>query len=185
MATTASWPIAAATAAASSGQPGRKVSLFVLANITLPLSRAGTEPATPGEGESKKGEVATLSLIGSLETWAAPPGTARPRLSLCVRANRHGLDADELAAELAVAKRDGAGGQREQGMILADADSGARTIFGAALAHDDVAADDALAAELLHAEALRLGIAAVTRRAACFLMCHGSSLALNLFTRPY
>jgi hypothetical protein len=41
-------------------------------------------------------------------------------------------------------------------MVLADADIGARIIFGAALAHDDVAADDMLAAELFHAEALGL-----------------------------
>ena len=44
--------------------------------------------------------------------------------------------------------------------------------LGAALAHQDVAGDDGLAAELLDAEAAACGIAAVARRAACFLMRH-------------
>ena len=45
-------------------------------------------------------------------------------------------------------------------------------ILGAALAHQDVAGEDLLAAEFFHAEAPALGIAAVARGAACFLMCH-------------
>ena len=53
-------------------------------------------------------------MVRFREPWAASPETARPRLSLCVRANRH-VDADELAAELAVAKRDGAGGEHVVG----------------------------------------------------------------------
>src|SRR3954471_24465756 len=105
--------------------------------------------------------------------WAAPPGTALDRQSLFRFACRH-VHADELAAELAVAERDSAAGKREQGVIPADADIGARIIFGAALAHDDVAADDILAAELLHAKAPARGVAAVAGGTACFLMCHVS-----------
>jgi len=44
---------------------------------------------------------------------------------------------------------------------------------GAALAHEDVAGQRMLAAELLHAEALRLGVATVTRRTTGFLVSHG------------
>ena len=44
--------------------------------------------------------------------------------------------------------------------------------LGAALAHDDAAGGDELAAESLDAEALRLRIASVARAAACFLVCH-------------
>src|SRR5687767_8477259 len=105
---------------------------------------------------------------------AAPRGTTLPRLSLFRRFRPQ--DVDVLAVQLAVAKRDGAGGQRKQGVILADADILARIIFGAALAHDDVAGEDRLAAELLHAKPLALGVAAVAGRAACFLMCHDCTL---------
>src|SRR3954469_11489989 len=60
----------------------------------------------------------------------------------------------------------------EQGVVLADADIGAGVELGAALTDQDVARDHDLIAELLHAQALAGGIAAVTRTAACFLMCH-------------
>src|SRR3954451_1294630 len=79
---------------------------------------------------------------------------------------------DVLAAKLAVAERDQTVGQCKQGMILAKADVGSRVPFRSALAHDDVAGAHGLAAELLHAEALALAVAAVAGRAACFLMCH-------------
>src|SRR5438552_13608050 len=86
-----------------------------------------------------------------------------------------------FAAELAVAERDATVGKREQGVILADADVVARVPFRAALAHDDVAGAHGLAAELLHAEALALAVAAVAGRAACFLMCHVELLRFRGF----
>src|SRR5690349_15048401 len=64
-------------------------------------------------------------------------------------------------------------GLGEQGVVAAHADVDAGMELRAALAHQDVAGDDALAAELLEAEALGLRIAAVTGTAACFFMCHG------------
>ena len=57
-------------------------------------------------------------------------------------------------------------GRGEQGVVLAKADIVARPELGAALAHDDVAGENLLAAELLDAEALAGGIATVTRGAA-------------------
>jgi hypothetical protein len=48
----------------------------------------------------------------------------------------------------------GAFGQREQGVVLADADVFARVEFGAALANDDVAGEDELAAVALDARRL-------------------------------
>src|SRR3954470_19843400 len=77
-----------------------------------------------------------------------------------------------LTAELAISERDLAVGKRKQRMILAQADIVARVPLGAALAHDDIAGANGFAAELLHAEALALTVAAVAGRAACFLMCH-------------
>src|SRR5688572_21209990 len=114
-----------------------------------------------------------------------PPGTALPRLSLFRRARRVHVDAHELAAQLAVAERDAAVRKRKEGVVLAHADAGTWIIFGAALAHDDVAGEDILAAELLHAEPLALGVAAVAGRTACFLMCHDETLASYPFICLY
>src|SRR6185503_15091304 len=63
--------------------------------------------------------------------------------------------------------------RREQGMVLADAHVHAGMEHRAALANEDRARVDELAAEGLEAQALALGIAAVAGRAACFLVCHG------------
>src|SRR5262245_19203902 len=62
---------------------------------------------------------------------------------------------------------------REQRVVLADADVHAGVELGAALANEDRTRAHLLAAEGLEAQAFRFGIAAVTRRAACFLVCHG------------
>src|SRR3954447_24551742 len=88
---------------------------------------------------------------------------------------------DVFAAKLAVAERDLAVGKRKKSMILAQADVVARVPLGAALTHDDVAGANTLAAELLHAEALALTVAAVAGRAACFLMCHVELLRFRTF----
>ena len=55
----------------------------------------------------------------------------------------------------------GAVGGGEQGVVAADADILAGIHLGAALADDDVARQDLLAAEALHAQALAVRIAAV------------------------
>src|SRR6185295_11172955 len=86
------------------------------------------------------------------------------------RNRRH--DVDVLAAKLAVSERDQTVSECKKRVILAQADVGPRVPLGAALAHDDIAGANGFAAELLHAEALALAVAAVAGRAACFLMCH-------------
>ena len=53
-----------------------------------------------------------------------------------------------------------------------DADALAGTQARAALAHDDLAAADRLPGERLDAEALRVGVAPVARRAEALLVCH-------------
>ncbi len=98
-------------------------------------------------GRNEKGEepwrLLSLEFGSRTETWSRPSG-GRPfidaSLFRCFRRLRH-VDADELAAELAVAKRDPAVGKRKEGMVLADADVGARIPAGAALTHDDVAGE--------------------------------------------
>jgi hypothetical protein len=63
----------------------------------------------------------------------------------------------------------------EDRVIPADADAHARVPLGAALAHEDVAGDDALTAEPLNAEVLGMGVAAVPGRAACLFVCYPRS----------
>src|SRR5690606_38187416 len=62
--------------------------------------------------------------------------------------------------------------QREQGVVAAEADARTRVELGAALAHDDVAGSDRLAAVDLDAEVLRVGVAAVAGRTTSLFMCH-------------
>ena len=63
------------------------------------------------------------------------------------------VDRHVLAAKLAIMEAHAAVGQREQGVILAHADVGARVHLGPALTDDDVAADHFLTAKLLDAKA--------------------------------
>src|SRR5688572_25815723 len=60
----------------------------------------------------------------------------------------------------------------EERVVSAHADVFTRVNLRAALADDDAARRDELAAEGLDAEALRLRVAAVTRASARFLVCH-------------
>src|SRR6185503_4231502 len=84
-----------------------------------------------------------------------------------------GLDADEgvlldaLLPILHTARHLG-----KQGVFGAGADVVAGPINSAALTHQDVAGQHLLAAELLEAEPLRLGFAAVLGTAACLFVCH-------------
>src|SRR6478672_10590667 len=90
---------------------------------------------------------------------------------------------DVFATKLAVAERDLTGGKCKKGMVLAHADVAAGMPLGSALTHDDVAGEDSLSTELLHAEALALTVAAVAGRAACFLMCHDVLLRFRRLLR--
>src|SRR5580704_3385846 len=97
----------------------------------------------------------------------------------CHRHHRHVDAALGFGAELNVTSH-----EREQGVIAAQADIAAGMPLGAALARQNVARDDALAAENLDSKALAVRIAAVTGRAACFFVGHRGvpefALILNL-----
>ena len=73
------------------------------------------------------------------------------------------INADELAGAAFVLKLDDAIDQCEQRIILAPADVVAGFPPDAALASDDVAAENSLTAKLLETESLRLRVATVTR----------------------
>src|SRR5512140_1902413 len=65
-----------------------------------------------------------------------------------------------------------AAGEGEQGVVAPETDVRAGREFRAALAHDDRACIDGLAAEALDAEALRVAVASVPGTSAAFFMCH-------------
>src|SRR5580704_10042616 len=79
---------------------------------------------------------------------------------------------DEGAAAQSLVEFDRAIDQREQRVIAPHADLAAGMKLGAALADDDVAGDDDLAAEFFDAEPAAAAVAPVAGRAACFLMRH-------------
>src|SRR5690554_2674476 len=62
--------------------------------------------------------------------------------------------------------------EREQRVVATQADARTRVELGAALANDDVAGIDGLAAEDLDAQVLRVGVAAVARGTYAILVCH-------------
>src|SRR3954447_18172560 len=111
--------------------------------------------------ETEKGERRPFPLCN-------PVGWERLFGGQCRRRDHVHLD----LALRAGAEGDHAVGGGEQGVVAADAYIGARIHLGAALADQDVAGENLLTAEALHAQALAVGIAAVARGAACFFVCH-------------
>jgi hypothetical protein len=93
------------------------------------------------EGEPKLAPVEKLVVVGQL-----------------LRRNH---DVDDLAAAL-LTELDCTGSEGEQRVVAATANVGAGVEVGAALAKDDLARLDDLAAEALNAEVLGVGIATVT-----------------------
>src|SRR6267143_2203760 len=104
---------------------------------------------------------------------APPRGTLLGGLGLR-RSRRH--DRDILAPGQALVELDRTARSREYRVVAADADMRARVKLGAALAHDDVAWDDDLAAIFLDAEPPAAAVAPVARGAACFFIRHPSLL---------
>src|SRR4051812_34891319 len=82
-----------------------------------------------------------------------------------------GCDGDGLASPPR-AEGDRAGVEREQRVVAPATDTQTRVEVGPALAHDDLAGLDDLAAEALHAEALGVRVAAVAGRRSALLVCH-------------
>jgi hypothetical protein len=129
----------------------------------------------------------SLALRGLVETLirrvgvmpAGAPSFCSRRL-LCSLLGRY--DRYECSA-LTRQESDSAIGRGKEGMIFAHADIRAGMPFGAALTNNDVARHDRLVAELLDAEPLAFGVAAVAGRAACFFCvpwdCSGILLDLR------
>jgi hypothetical protein len=69
--------------------------------------------------------------------------------------------------------------ERKERVITAHADVDAGMNFGAALANDDVASDNRLTAEFLHAETFTAGIATVLDGALSFFVGHGGEVGIG------
>src|SRR4051812_29798878 len=109
---------------------------------------------------------------------AGAPLLGGHRHALCRRGFGHGCALDRYVgpAENRLAEFDLTLDQGEQGVVLADTDIGAGMELGAALAHDDVAGDDAFTTELLDAKTTAGAVATVAGATACLFMCHCSQL---------
>ena len=86
-----------------------------------------------------------------------------------------GRDDVDDAATPAAAELDRAGDEGEQGVVTAATDVQAGVEVGAALADDDLAGVDDLAAEALDAEPLRVGVAPVAGGRGALLVSHRSA----------
>ena len=84
---------------------------------------------------------------------------------------RAGGDHIHVRAVTRAGERDAAFDEREKRMIFSDPDALAGMEARPPLPHEDVPGDDPLAAEALHAEALRVRVAAVPGRARTLLRC--------------
>src|SRR5258706_7350066 len=83
-----------------------------------------------------------------------------------------GDDGDVTPEAATITELDNTGDLGKKGVVLATTDVVARLQASAALAHNDAAAGNQLSAEGLYAEALRVGIAPVSRTAYTFFTCH-------------
>ena len=92
------------------------------------------------------------------------------------------VNRDLLAVTAESLEPDGAVGQSEQRIVAASAHIGTRMDLRAALLDDDVARQNELTVSTLHAKALRLGIAAVFRRADTFFMSHKAAPPMKCVT---
>src|SRR5687767_71766 len=123
--------------------PARTFTIASSTNFIFCLPPKRKTPAGPGSFSESRGP----SLLRQDAYEGAPLGALLPELDPAVL-------------------------QREQRVVRAHADVVACAVRRAALAHQDVAGQHLLAAELLDAEPLRLGLAPVLGTAACFLVCH-------------
>src|SRR5262249_7607023 len=103
----------------------------------------------------------------------------------CHHAISTGIGSDRLDGNLVVGHMHLAVGKREERIVAADADVLAGLELRAALADDDRAGGDDFAGIGFDAQVLRVGVAAVARRALTFLMCHVAILCREFRARQY
>src|SRR5215831_16899550 len=153
---------------ASSKRGARKTSRCVRKRGARPFRRVSgairsNKVITRASSKAKRGAGFPSPLLG---TRVGPPVRWDPAdleivYRLFCRRLRHRLNRHEYPALGFGPEFDTAVDQGKQGMIFGQADIGARMPFGAALARDDVAGENLLAAKDLQAEPLTVRVAAV------------------------
>src|SRR5699024_3343013 len=98
----------------------------------------------------------TLSLHDALPITLHSPLTGRNPIGIDRILSGSGSDDVDDPAPLAGAELHGAGSQSEEGVVSSTADVGSGVELGSALADEDLAGLDGLAAEALDAEVLRV-----------------------------
>ena len=138
--------------------------------------RAGQDhKAVFGDVEIEAGEIMLPGAADAEEIAGAAHGgrgchRADPGLG-----NRGGRGVD-VDAPVAAIEADVPVGKGEEGVVAAHADVVTGVEFGAALADEDGASENELAAEALHAKTLAMTVAAVACRSLSFFMCHDGLL---------
>src|SRR3954453_12378079 len=160
--------------------------------VTLPSTTSVTSPPRPPLPPSGPPSGLNFSRCTEAQPWPPlPPATCSTARSTKVAAMqvsrgrrvetasgglRLARDDRDDAAAAQVTELDGAGGGREQRVVAASADVEAGVEVGAALANENLAGVDDLAAEPLHTEPLRVGVTPVAGGRCALLVCHGGLL---------
>jgi hypothetical protein len=113
------------------------------------------------------------------EQWSEPSWPAPPLQNLLLLCSCSSNDVDDPTAA-ARAEFNGTCLQSEQGVVAATANARTGVEVGAALADDDFASGNYLAAEALDAEVLGVGVTTVASGARAFFVCHLECLPLIL-----
>jgi hypothetical protein len=142
------------------------------------FSRAGgtgeDNEAVFGDIEIEAGEVVLTGAADAEEIAGSAHGRrGEPRGAGLGGRGGRGIDVD---APVAAVEADVAVGEGEEGVIAAHADVIAGVELGAALADEDGAGGNELAAVTFHAETLAVAVAAVACRSLTFFMCHDGLL---------
>src|SRR5262249_50476744 len=142
----------------------------------------GSESCTSTHFGKHRGGAGLPPPLFGPSLWSPPVRTECRRITyvssgLLGRSLRHRNDGDEGAVFRLLAERDTTVDQRKQRMVHTYAHVRAGVPLRAALTYENLAGKAELPAEQLHAKALARRVAAVSRRSACFLVCHEWNLS--------
>src|SRR5262249_33660219 len=141
---------------------GREVSAAIRSSTVMAWA--------PGNEEGSRHPVSPHGTrLGPPVRWMPADDVIRRLLGRSLRHREHRYEDPALGFGTEL---DATVGQREQRMVLAQADIGAGMPLGAPLPRNDVAGQHLLSAENLQPKPLAIRVAAVTGRSACLLVSH-------------
>ena len=155
-------------------EPNYAPALRMLGMAYAELGRWDEAIAALEKGRSLDNSAAAVQALG--RTYARTGNRMKARQTLRVlqemSTTRYVDPYNFVAVYVGLGEFDDAVDYSEQGIVIGPAHVVARVELGAALFDEDVAGQDALAAELLDAEVFRITVAPVATRSDAFLMCH-------------